>query len=832
ADEKYYCQDKPCKQNFLINKQAAVKLGELGIANQDTNYTLVTCLYSVEIGIGNRRKSFRECKVALSKLYKPSLKGSKIDPVGILSLLADGDPARYPLSYHSKKDKWYAYKDGDNFVMYGSDKNQNASRSKTVKDCIDNYNKFRQSDYFKFVTRRRWLALKKFRGSDAKTEKFDDLFENFVKAHKARTDKWGEGACKIFVLNSKGGWDKKDSAVVERTALEALRGMGAGPEIRRIFLDTYSSYAMEAYWDFTAKQSLKAAYVRCKKENMIPSEIPKHCVPKNNNSVAGIKSQWNKLLDYNWLVDSSKEAMFGAGWLTTDMKLETSRRIKAELLHRVRWLHDPRSTVFAAKALAMLPFDKKVYNELMQVVIAKLGEKAKKDEPQAEAWHIASELLWEQFRQQAVQLIQTGKDGDFCKSISEDKLRTECQAMFKVRFEKTMEIFGQWSFNKDRWLHSRYIWISTIQDYFGYWPIDPKTKKPKQMEPKERFLAYKKSYNKCLDDLKAWKKANPRADASKEPICDGYDVTKNYGWRIRRSQSAKDMRKAHIEAKEAEKRLVLAGYERIRLDILESAFDYADVTTMEELLKIKPEDIMNDPGPHPLDKVKRDKLDEAAKIDYELMVQRPWDEKMENDRVARAKKIIKVELDKMKKPLLELKGFLQKYTSRTGEVDLNNVSTLREIVKTVSINKKCPDKDSKGKVPRCAVFENVYDEKTNDWTKVRKPSMQTIITPWKARRKALMLLNGWDKEINPMDRKELVKVLAETYEHSEVPVRQAILLVLDCWTRGEDYEAVSKPILAVINQETKNHRRGGFFWMNQDALAFLGRLKGKTGNGK
>jgi hypothetical protein len=858
ADEKYFCKDKFCKQNFLINKRAAVKLGELGISNKDINYTLVACLYSVELGLGRKRKSFRECKVALAKLYKPEHKGKDIDPVGILALLGEGDPSRYPVSYDGKKDKWYAYKiKGETkeiptkFVLYGDNLNQSSLRSATVKACMKNYDKYRKSNFFKYSARRKWRELKRFQ-KKRRPIKFPAFFENFTKKHKVRTDKWGELACGVFVLNKKGGWDKKDSAVVERTAIEALRGMGAVHELQELLLCTYSSFAMKAYWDFTAREEWKASKIRCKKEGMLPMYIRTHCVPKYNNSVGGIKSQWNKLKDYNWLVDSSKEAMYSAGWLTTEVKSELSRRVRKELLKRMRWLRDPRSTVFAAKAVAMLPYEDQIFNQFMDVVISKLDKKSiatktskkskkakkakkglkkvEKEVVKAEAWHIASELLWEQFRQQSIQLIQTGKDAVFCKKLTNDKNRKECVDMYQKRFDKAMTVFGQWSFNRERWTRSRYIWIDSLQDFFGYWPIDAKTNKPTQMTPEQRFSEYKKWNTKCIEKLKVFTEAQEKAKKKSpedEPWCNGYDISKKWGWNIRASKSAKGMRKAGISPVEAEKRLILSGYERIRLDILESAFNYSDVSKFDALMKIKALDIMKDPGLHPLSEVKRDKLSEAQKIDYELMVQRPWDAAMEANRVKRAIVVINLELKKFKKPIVELRRFLSKYKGRSGETDLNNISTLALIIKTVSIQKPCPLKTKKGKIPSCAVFKDVYNDKTGEWTKKREDSMKTIITPWKARHKALLIINGWKDELGDLERKKIVKEFAMVYGKSEIPVRKAILLVLDRWGQGSDYKAVSQPMFKVIDFETKNHRRGGYLWMNQEAISFLGRLKGR-----
>ncbi|MBN2723969.1 MAG: hypothetical protein JXR95_07875 [Deltaproteobacteria bacterium] len=848
ADEKYFCGGKHCKQNFLINKQAAVILGELGIANKDVNFTLVSCLYSVEVGLGSRRKSFRECKVALSKLYKKSLKGTSIDPVGILSLLAQGDPARYPLSYDSKKDLWYAFKnDAGDFVVYGDNKNQSEIRSKTVKSCMANYDKYRNSDYFVKSSRRIFREKLRFRGENYSKAKFEAELEKMRKDHKKRTDSYGEGACGVFVLNEKGGWDKKDSAVVERTAIEALIGMGASKELQTILLDTYSSFVMETYWDFTGDNSWESAKVRCKKEGMYPEAIKTNCVPKNDSRISGVKSQWNKLTDYNWLVDSSKEAMYGAGWLTTAVKTETEKRVLKELIYRLRWLKDPRSTTFAAKSIAMLPYNKDAFKAIMDVAVSEAKEVKKKDKKAAkrrgaakkdeeevvnkqEPWHIATELLWEQFRQQSFQLLSTGKAGVFCGRISSDKVKGECEKFMKNRFTAATTIFAQWSYNKDRWMRSRHIWMPILQDYFGYWPIDEKTKKPARLSPEKLYSEIRKWDDHCTKITKEFEKSpegkKPDA-ASKAPVCEGYDTSKKYGWNIKASDSAKAMAKARLSAKEAEKRLILAGYERIRLDLLESAFDYSNVSDFDILLKVKPEHIMQDPGPHPLDAVKRDKLSEAQKIDYELMVQRPWNLLMEKDRRVRAAVVIKKELREMMRPIKRLRGFLAKYKNGSKDVDLNNISTLRTIFSTVNIQEKCPEKDKKGRIPSCAVFEDKYNDKTGKWDKIRLASMRTIVTPWKARRKALMLLNGWNKEMNPMDRKELVKVLAETYGASEVPVRKAILLVLDRWSVGADYELINKLIMKVIENETKNHRRGGYYWMNQDALSFLGRLRGK-----
>lgn len=863
ADEAYFCGGKHCKQNFLINKESAGYLGELGIANKDVNFTLVSCLYSVEIGLGSRRKSFRECKVALSKLYKKSMKGTPIDPVGILALLAEGDPARYPLAYDEKKDKWFVSKDSSgDFVVYGDNKVQSEPRSKTIKSCMANYDKFRSSDYFKFVNERIFRKKMKALGKAFNQGKFDEEFEKIKSEHKKRTSSYGEGACGIFALNQKGGWDKKDSAVVERTAIEALIGMGAEKEIQHVLLDTYSSYVLEAYWDFTAKNSKEAAFVRCKKEKMLPEFIKTHCVPQYDSRISGIKSQWNKLADYNWLIDSSKEAMYGAGWLTTSMATDVSKQVRDELVHRLRWLKDQRSTVFAAKSLAMLPYDEKVFKAMMDVAVSekpteKKDEKKKpaprgrnKDKDKVEeevntqeSWHIATELLWEQYRQMAFQLLQNGKAAAFCDKIKSDKVKGECNAFMKKRFEKLRDIFGQWSFNKQRWLNSMYVWLPVIQDYFGYWPLNAKGK-PEEPKPEDFFAGLKKYAELCekkdkKDEKPAAAAAAPRrrarrapaATAAKKPdepkICAAYDTSKKYGWAIKKSQAAKDMAKARLSAKEAEKRLVLSGYERIRLDFIESILDYAMVNDFDKLLKIKPEHIMQDPGVHPLDAANTEKLTEAEKIDYELMVQRPWTIEMEQDRQKRAAVLIKRELRDLLKPIHELRSFLAKYKNGAKEVDLNNISTLRTIIATVNIQEKCPEKDAKGKTPTCAIFDDEYDEKTNQWKKVRKESMRTIVTPWKARRKAILLVNSWSKEMNPMDRKELVKTLAETYGPSEVPVRKAILLALDRWTVAADYQLVNDLLMKVIDEETKNHRRGGYFWMNQDALSFLGRLRGK-----
>ncbi len=831
TEEKYHCQGRPCKQNFLINKKAAIKLGDLGVSNQKVIQTLVTCLYSVEVGAGRKRKSFRECKLALSKLYSTEKENGAIDPVGILSLVAEGDPARHPLAYQGKEkrkvvDKWYVYKDGDKYVQYGKDKHQSSKRSKSQKQCLENFKKYRNSEYFRFVAYRRYRHLLKTLGSD-KVGSFSEYLEKIKTANKKRVDNYGDGACKIFVLNELGGWDKKDSAVVERTALEALRGMGAGDEIKRIFLENYSSYAMEAYWDFTADQSWEAAKVRCEKEGMMRMYIKKHCVPKYNNNIDGIKSQWNKLKDYNWLVDASKEAMYGAGWYTTSMVDKLSRRIRDELEKRLKWLHDPRSTVFAAKALAMIPYKKKTLQNILDVVVDLEHDPENKDAKTAslEPWHIATELLWEQYRQQTIQNLQMGNFEKRCAALG-GELKDKCQKKFGKAFQEVMEVFQMWSFNKDRWLRSRYMWISALQDYFGYWPIDPKTKKPNRMDAKTLYKEYVKWTKKCEAKRKAFSKTSEaKKKPENEPICDGYDKSKDWGWNIRASEAAKGMSKAGISSKEAEKRLILTGYERVRLDILKSVFDYASIDDFKTLLSIKPKHIMIDPGPHPLDKVNRDKLSEAAKVDYELMVQRPWDDKMEKDRQKAAKKVIKEELNELFEPIHDLKSFSKAYLG--SEAPINNISALRTIIQTVSIKKPCPEKDEDGKVPSCAVFEDKYNEETNEWIKVRKSSRQTIFTPWRARHKALMLINSWDKNINEGDRKNLVQTLATTYEKSEVPVREAILLVLDRWSKSSDYKDVAKPIKKVVKFETENHRRGGYFWMNQRALSFLGRLKGK-----
>ena len=835
ADESLFCQGRHCKQSFLVNKKAAVQLGMLGVANQRVNNTLVGCLYSVEIGLGRLGKSFRECKVALSKLYKPEMRGQPIDPVGILALLAEGDPARYPLSYDEKKDRWYASMNGEQYVLYGSDPNQSASRSK-LNDCMGNYEKYRNSDYFLFVTRRLYEAELKFKNEKFDAAKFETYLTQKKTEHKKRTEQWGEGACEIFDLNEKGKWDTKDSAVVERTALEALRGMGAAQEIQQIFLNTYSSTSMTAFWDFTAEQSAKAAVVRCRKEGMIDAFIKTECVPEFTNEISGTKSQWNKLRDYNWLVDSSKEAMYGAGWLMSAEKNELNMRTRAEMEKRLRWLQDPRSTTFASKALAMMPYDKSSFEKLMDVASFREGEGKKNI---MEPWFIATELLWEQFRQQTIQLIQQGRNRAMCAKIENQAEAKECEKLFDTQFEDIMKIFAQWSYNKDRWLRSRYLWISTLQNYFGYWPVG-KESKPKAMEPKEFFTEYKKHVEVCQAKIKEFENSKDKNDPKKEPICDGYDTTKEYKWNVIESQAAKDMKKAGLSVKEAEKRLVLSGYERIRLEMLESAFDYAAVSDFDRLLGIKPEDIMSDPGVHPLENLNRDKATALQKQNMELTVQRPWDDKMEQDRRARAKEIIAEELNTLKKPILELRNFLciykenepKKYIPElTKECenhtdDLQNISNLRTIVSRVVISKECPE-TLNGKVPPCAVFEDVVDEKAGKVIKKRIPSTMTIITPWKVRRKALLLINAWDKEVNDTDRKEMVKVLSEAYEKSELSVREAIMMTLDRWGRAEDYPVVSSILQKVIDSETASMKRGGYFWMNQDALCLLGRLMNK-----
>lgn len=836
ADEALFCQGRHCKQNFLVNKNAAIQLGSLGVANKRVNNTLVGCLYSVEIGLGRLGKSFRECKVALSKLYKPEMQGTEIDPVGILSLLAQGDPARYPLSYDEKKDRWYAHLDGESFVMYGADPAQSAARSK-MKECMGNYEKFRNSDYFAFVTRRQWESELKFKKEKIDPALFDEYLNKKRAEHKKRTTQWGEGACEIFDLNEKGKWDTKDSAVVERTALEALRGMGAGVETQTVFLDTYSSVAMKAFWDFTAEQSYRSAMVRCKKEGMQDAFLKTECVPEYTADISGTKSQWNKLRDYNWLVDSSKEAMFGSGWLMSAVQNELNARTRAEMELRLRWLQDPRSTTSAAKALAMMPYSKSSFEALMDVAsFREGGDKKNTSEP----WFIATELLWEQFRQQTIQLVQGGRNRALCEKIENAAEKKECETLFGAQFDEVMKIFQQWSMNKDRWLRTRYLWVTTMQQYFGYWPVDAATKKSKALEPKELFVLYKAKVEECQAKIKEFEGSKDKGDPKKEPVCDGYDLTKEYKWNIQESQAARDMKKAGLNPKEAEKRLVLSGYERIRLDLLESAFDYASVADFDRLLDIKPEDIMSDPGVHPLESTNMDKATALQKQNLELTVQRPWDDKMEQDRRTRAKDIIQEELDALKKPILDLRNFLCIYTESEpkkyipelttaceGKVDdLQNISNLRTIVSRIVIRKDCPE-TLDGKVPPCAVFEENFNEATGKVERKRLPSSMEVITPWKVRRKALYLINAWDKEVNPADRKEMVKVLAEAYDKSELTVREAILLTLDRWGTAEDYPEVSKIIQKVIDSETASMKRGGWFWMNQDAQCFLGRLQGK-----
>jgi len=836
ADEALFCQGRHCKQNFLVNKNAAIQLGALGVANKRVNNTLVGCLYSVEIGLGRLGKSFRECKVALSKLYKPSMHGTEIDPVGILGLLAQGDPARYPLSYDEKKDRWYASMEGDKYVMYGSDPNQSTARSK-MKECMGNYEKFRNSDYFVFVNKRAWEAELKFKKEKIDPAAFEEYLNKKRADHKKRTSQWGEGACEIFDLNEKGKWDTKDSAVVERTALEALRGMGAAVETQTVLLDTYSYYSMKAFWDFTAEQSGKAALVRCKKEGMQDAFLKTECVPEFTADVSGTKSQWNKLRDYNWLVDSSKEAMYGAGWLMSTAANDLNARTRAEMELRLRWLQDPRSTTFAAKALAMMPYNKDSFNALMDVAsFREGGDKKNISEP----WFIATELLWEQFRQQTIQMVQTGRNKAMCAKIENQAEAKECDTLLGTQFDEVMKIFQQWTYNKDRWQRSRYLWVSTMQQYFGYWQVDATTKKGKSPEPKEFFVQFKTELEKCKAKLKEFEGSKDKADPKKEPICDGYDTTKEYKWNIAESQAAKDMKKAGLSPKEAEKRLVLSGYERIRLDLLESAFDYASVADFDRLLDIKPEDIMSDPGVHPLENINKDRATALEKQNLELTVQRPWDDKMEADRRARAKEIIQEELDTLKKPILELRNFLciykdnepKKYIpeltkSCEGKVDdLQNISNLRTIVTRVVIQKDCPEMQD-GKLPACAVFEEVFNETTGKVDRKRLPSTMEVNTPWKVRRKALYLINAWDKEVNASDRKQMVEDLAKAYEKSELTVRETILLTLDRWGKDEDYAKVSEIIQKIIDSETASMKRGGYFWMNQDAQCFLGRLQGK-----
>ncbi len=836
ADEALFCQGTHCKQNFLVNKNAAIQLGQLGVANKRVNNTLVGCLYSVEIGLGRLGKSFRECKVALSKLYKPEMRGTEIDPVGILGLLAQGDPARYPLAYDEKKDRWFASKDGETYVMYGADPNQSTSRSK-MKECMGNYEKFRNSDYFTFVTRRQWEAEMKFKKEKADPAQFEAYLTQKRADHKKRTSQWGEGACEIFDLNERGKWDTKDSAVVERTALEALRGMGAAVETQNVLLDTYSSVAMTAFWDFTAEQSYRAAMVRCKKEGMQDAFLKTECVPEYTADISGTKSQWNKLRDYNWLVDSSKEAMYGAGWLMSAAKNELNARTRAEMEHRLRWLRDPRSTTYAAKSLAMMPYDKGSFEALMDVAsFREGGDKKNTSEP----WFIATELLWEQFRQQTIQMVQGGKNRALCEKIENAAEKKECETLMEGQFDEIMKIFQQWSTNKDRWLRTRYLWVTTMQQYFGYWPVDAASKKAKALEPKEFFTLYKAEVEKCKARIKEFEGSKDKGDPKKEPVCDGFDIAREYKWVIQESQAARDMKKAGLNPKEAEKRLVLSGYERIRLDLLESAFDYASVADFERLLDIKPEDIMSDPGVHPLENINLDKATALEKQNLELTVQRPWNDKMEQDRRARAKELIQEELDTLKKPILDLRNFLciykdnepKKYIPELtkeceGKVDdLQNISNLRTIVSRIIIRKDCPETVD-GKVPPCAVFEENFNEKTGKVERKRLPSSMEVITPWKVRRKALYLINAWDKEVNPADRKEMVKVLAEAYDKAELTVREAIMLTLDRWGTAEDYPVVAPIIQKVIDTETANMKRGGWFWMNQDAQCFLGRLQGK-----
>ncbi len=840
ADPELYCQGRHCKQNFLVNKNAAVQLGMLGIANERVNNTLVGCLYSVEIGLGRLGKSFRECKVALSKLYRPEMQGSDIDPVGILALLAEGDPARYPLSYEDKTDRWYASMDGEKLVMYGSDPNQSATRS-VSKDCMANYDKFRNSDYFRFVTNRLYDAERRFRKERPDRDGFEAYLNQKKEEHRKRTEKWGKGACEIFDLNEKGKWDSKDSAVVERTALEALRAMGAAREIQTVLLGTYSSTAMKAFWDFTAEQSSRAAMERCKKEGMLPQFLKTECVPEFTNDISGTKSQWNKLRDYNWLIDTSKEAMYSAGWLATSAASELADRTRAELVVRLRWLHDPRSTTFAAKALAMMPYEKNSFDALMDVASYREGSDRKNI---SEGWHIATELLWEQFRQQTIQLIQTGRNKATVCRMDNESEKKACEELFDAQFNEVMKIFQQWTYNKDRWLRSRYLWISTMQQYFGYWPVDPSNQKARPLEPKEFLSQYKEQIDKCTLAIKEFQNSKDRNNPRLEPICVGYDDSRQYKWNIQESQAARDMKKAGLNPKEAEKRLVLSGYERIRLDFLETAFDYASVEDFERLLDIKAEDIMSDPGVHPLENINLDRANALQKQNLELTVQRPWDDKMEMDRRARAKEIIEAELDELKKPILQARKFLCMYNEKQDKAgkfipvaelekmcegasaDLQNISNLRTIVSLVFITNECPESID-GRVPPCAVFEEVFDEKTGKVNRVRTPSTMQINTPWKVRRKALFLINNWNREINPADRKNMVLDLARAYEKSELAVRESIMMTLDRWGLAEDFEEVSKIIQKVIDDETAAMRRGGWFWMNQDAQCLLGRLQGK-----
>ncbi len=810
---RYLCKGQPCKQSFLVNKKAAVALGDLGVVNKKVNFALVTCLYSVDIK--RRGNSFRECKAGLSKVYTPELKGTEADPVGVLELLAEGDPARFPLTYDSKKDLWYVYKDAQgNFVLYGSDPHQSADRSKSIKDCMANYDKFRNSNWFRYITKARYL-MEKGRSVTPKTiaavkgDSFDAYFAKVVQEHKKRTKMWGEPACHVFELNAnpKSGkqWDELDSAVIERTAMVALRSMGAKEALQQLLINNFSKEVLEAYWDFTAREYKKAGLAKCKKDGIPASD----CVPKYDNRYnMGIKAQWNRLKDYNWLVDSSREAMYGAGWMTTDTSKGLGKKVEDELLRRLTWLHDQRSCVMAAQSLSMLPYKHSNFVRLIEVA-------------KNESWWIATELLWEQFRQQTIQNIMKGNP---------------------EVWEKVQVAFQSYSFNESRWKYSQYLWLPYLQDYFGYWPVDPKTKKPKRMSAKQRDKEFKKYVELCKKHEEAWNKAKHKGNAEMPP-CKGYDDSKPYDWDVKNSPAAKAMSKAaHISKREAEKRLLLAGYERIRLQFLEAAFDYAQASDFDFLKNIKPEDIMADPGEEPLvakKKAKKGHLDATDEGNYELVVRRPWDDKMEAKRRKHAVRIIRRELKKLYKPIDELKTFLAKYKGLQGDTDFGNIATLRDIATLTSVRRPCPAKNKKGHRPMCAVagakleggFWYITREIVKDGKKITKKEkiMETVPTPWKARRKALWMIVTWPdrSSVSETDRQDLVKALAEAYGNSEVKVREAIILALDTWAKAEDYKTIAPIIKKVVDEETAAHRRGGYYWQNQEALCFLARLKAR-----
>jgi hypothetical protein len=636
------CNVKNCRQSFEVNKIAALKLFQLGIINKNVVVTFLSTIFPFEKN-SEKEQSTDKYKKLLKILNDKTIKNKNFNPVGILSLIARGDPAKHPLSFDKNTGKWFVYKDGKKLFRYGNEKNRrNLIRSKTVKQCMKNYEKYRKSDYFKYI-HKKLLRNSKFKN-------FEEKLEKVKKEHEIRTKKWGEEACKIFVLNYKSAWKRKNVANVEKIAIKTLVFLKAGLELQNIYFDSYSSYIMKSYWDFTANQSQVASYYRCKYiENMIESYIKTHCDVTYNNKISGLRTQKTKLKNYDWFIDVSNESMLALTATGKSMDSKIVKKIQEDFIYRISWIKDYNSTLVAAKVVSMFPYSKNVFDKLVNLIKANTISASSKSK--SEPFYLATQLLWNKYREQSIKLLREQEEKKDCLKLKSIKVKKRCEKLISRKFNEVMNIFRAWSSGSERWSRSRFVWIQTLQNYYGYWPVNPKTKKPEQMSIDQRVKEYKKYLIKCNKMINDFIRSPAgRIEPEKEPVCDsGYDKTKAYGWNIRNSQACKDMKKEGINEVECEKRLVLSGYERVRMKLLEIAFKYASKNDYKRLLKIKLEDINVNPGVHPLSLKNINKLTESEKIDYELMVLRPWDDLMEKNRVKFAKKLIKIELDRLKK---------------------------------------------------------------------------------------------------------------------------------------------------------------------------------------